>query len=180
MSLITDTINSLIDSRLKMQTVLCQVNSVDTANKTCNCSPVNGGADFLNVRLQATTKDNNLGVTVFPKVDSLVVVGLIEDNSSAACVLVTTEVTDMMIKTEGFEWYLSGSQLLFNEGLNGGLVIIQNLVDRLNVIEKAHNKLLIDYNSHIHAGNGVISSKISTAKVGLTQVAQLENDKIKH
>jgi len=173
-------INSLIDRKLKMQTIVCEVLRVTESVATCDCRPVNGAADFLGVRLQSAVSSNQLGLIAFPAIGSLVMIGLVERKDGAACVLLTSELSGIKIKMQEFELSLNDNQMLLNGGLNGGLVVLSKLVERLNAIERAHNELLLSYNLHFHAFNTLPPTIQSTASTLITQVAQIENTKIKH
>lgn len=66
----------------------------------------------------------------------------------------------------------------FNNGLNGGMVIVQNLVNRLNNIE---NKLSTHQHSYVSPGGTVTTTTAGTQEISpVTAVSDLENDKVKH
>lgn len=178
--MINDLINKLVDHRFKQQTIVCKVLRVSESNATCDCRPVNGAADFLGVRLQSAIGHEQLGLVAFPAVGSLVLIGLIEGNDSAACVLLSAGLTAIKVKMQDFELDLNTNEMLFNGGLNGGLVIISKLIERLNSLERAHNKLVVSHNAHVHPANGTPSANPSTSSVLITQAGQIENPKIKH
>src|SRR5579859_2541695 len=46
--------------------------------------------------------------------------------------------------------FISAKKTQFNDGKNGGLVLVNDLVDRMNLIENAYNDLVEKFNSHTH------------------------------
>lgn len=46
--------------------------------------------------------------------------------------------------------FISAKNTVFNGGNNGGLVLVNDLVDRMNLIENAYNDLTTKFNSHTH------------------------------
>src|SRR5687768_8991287 len=72
MSSIRDLLKQIIhDEFTEMYGVVCTVTSLDEAENTCVCSPINGDADFIDVRLQA---DPGNGLLMLPAVGSKVIV----------------------------------------------------------------------------------------------------------
>ena len=76
---------------------------------------------------------------------------------------------------------------MFYNRLIKGLTKLEKLVSRLNAIEDAHNNLLNEYKTHVHAG--VMSGSGSTAvmvppssqiNVEKSNIDDLENKKITH
>jgi hypothetical protein len=78
--------------------VLCKVVAVDDATTTIDAEPVNGDAPLFDVRLQANFEQN--GVTIFPKVNSLVIVSVLEDTSFVA---MFSEIEKIIVKKDDFD-----------------------------------------------------------------------------
>ena len=78
--------------------VVCTVDSVDAANRQCNCTPVSGDAtsSLPNVQLMATSND---GLVVFPTVGSVVIVGL--STRGNAFVQMYSQVDGLQYITQG-------------------------------------------------------------------------------
>lgn len=68
---------------------------VDQVNCTCNIDPDNGDSTFFDVRLRSQINENNSGIVIFPKLNSSVIFGMIDENS--ACVLLCTEIEKVTI-----------------------------------------------------------------------------------
>ena len=76
---IRETILEIVKDQFKtVYGVPCTVKSVNSSERTCDCSPINDDADILDVRLLAG--DGN-GLTYIPKVGSVVIVKMISDVS---------------------------------------------------------------------------------------------------
>ena len=96
--------------------------SVDRSDQSIDVRPADGGADILNVRLQAALDQQELGVIIFPKVGSEVVVMAINDNWNSAFVVATTEIDQVMVTIEKVQMSLTKEGLLLkreNETLRG-------------------------------------------------------------
>ena len=95
--------------------------SVDEASKTVKVSLVNG-EDIDDVRLQQVPGD--LGILLKPAVDSLVIVAFTDN---------TTAYVSMFSELE---------ELVFQNGVNGGLIKIDDLVTKLNDLNTKYNDLV--------------------------------------
>lgn len=164
---IRDILKQIIhDEFVEMYGVPCTVKSVDEDAKTCVCSPVNGDADFIDVRLQAHSGN---GVLIFPTVGSNVIVQPI--NTATGYLSMFSQVDSI--------------QLL--DGSFGGLIKISDLVGQLNSIENKVNDVISALKTHTHTGvsTGGGTSGPSTAFTSITDlsgttVEDIENDKITH
>lgn len=145
--------------------LLCTVSEINVMDSTCKCSPINGDADILEVRLQATLGG---GLYLKPVEGSLVLV--VMANDTLGFVVLTSELEEVV--------YFDGSL--------GGLIRINDLVTKVNAIENKVNEIISTFNTHVHSGvtTGAGSSAVTpTGIVGTltnTVVADLENDKVKH
>ena len=138
-----------------IQSTLCKVVSVD--GLLCDCSPINGNADMLEVRLNASGLN---GFVITPKVGSYV----------------------MVTKFERFEAFISSfsdvDKIAFNGGANDGLVLVNQLVNKLNALENKVNSIITTFNTHVHAGvtTGSGSSAVTPTLVTGTLTPTVKND----
>lgn len=123
---------------------------------TIDCSPIDGKADYLDVKLQT---EQASGVLIIPKVGSIVMVEQV--SSDTAYVSMVGEV----------------DEVIFLDGNNGGMVKVSELVDKLNTLEER-----MFTHQHISAAPASITTvdPASNPIIPQTQVAELANDKIKH
>jgi hypothetical protein len=148
-----------------LYSVLCKVKSVDTTNNTCDCEPINGDANLLDVRLMA---QNTNGFLIIPTVDSTVVVTMI--NKYTGYVAMFSDVEKIYLNGDNYD----------------GLVKVADLVEKLNNLENAFNQHLTTYNTHTHAG--VVTGYSTTAPpvapdtqvLTPTQQLELENTTVVH
>lgn len=167
--------------------------SVDEKKMTCSVRILMLDADVPDVLLNVNTS-NVKGIVAIPEDSSNVWVSWIEGQ---LCVLKAAKVKKVMIDVP--QVLVSCPDVQFNEGKNGGLIIIQKLVDKINRLEKKvddittkHNGLETSFNAHTHAyspGPGTptptappipISSNSSTPIGTPTKKSDIENTKIKH
>jgi hypothetical protein len=144
----------------EVYSIVCKVDSVNASEKTCDCSPVDGKADLLGVRLMA---QNQTGFYIIPKVDSIVVVTMI--NGFTGYVAMFSEVDEIQLNGDNYD----------------GLVMVQELTDKLNNLENAFNNHILAYNTHTHAGvtSGFSSTAITTPDTQvLTPTTQIEIENI--
>jgi hypothetical protein len=155
---------------LQFESVACNVIDVDTTNMTCDCAPINGDADFLDVRLNA---DYTKGFTLIPKKNSVVIVSQLSD--ATAYVAMYSDVDQI---------YLAGDS-------NGGLVNVNILSTALNTLQTEINTLKTTIGANLTA-MGValvaVDGGVTTAQAGVLNgvvlpqinISQIENKKVLH
>jgi len=177
--------------------LVCTVDAVDEKARTIDCTPLNEGAPLLGVNLQAN-QGADYGLWLYPEVGSFVIVGFVADG--AAGVVLSTEkikqaeivigdtsaVMDadgLRIDTDKMSAHINRENIILNDGNLGGMVIIQNLTDKLNELVKTVNDLVSKYNTHVHmcAGPGSLSKSADVTAVSAATFnkADYENEKIK-
>ena len=147
-----------------LYSIVCTVAAIDTDANTCDCEPVDGTADLLDVKLMAQSTN---GFLIIPKIDSVVVVTMI--NKYTGYVSMFSDIDSIQLNGKNFD----------------GLVKIEDLVTKLNNLEKAFNNHITSYNSHTHAGvtSGFASTGIAapdTQHLTETVKSDLENTKVSH
>lgn len=145
--------------------LVCTVDAVDKTARTIDCSPINEGAPLLGVNLQAN-QGADFGLCLFPEIGSFVVVGFIADGAAGAVLLTekiesaeivigdTSAVMDadgVRIDVGDISAHLDKDAVTFNGGDLGGLVKVEDLTNRLNIIENDINKLKTAFSSWVVA-----------------------------
>ena len=144
--------------------LVCTVDSVDYDARTVDCTPLNEGAPLLGVNLQAN-QNSTFGLVAFPRVGSYVVVGFVAEGS-AGIVLLTDDIESLQLVIsdsttqitadenglsvnvgDNISAVLSADNIIFNGGSLGGLVKIEELTERLNIIENDINTLKTVFSS---------------------------------
>lgn len=128
-------LNVMAKGHVKTQTVWAVVKSVDWDDKTMVATGVRDDLDFNNVLLGIGS------YYIKPAIGSKCLLGLVE-NIDAASYLIQAESADLIeyngkvISLTGTdEVNIDSAQVTINGGENGGLVIVQSLVDRINLLE---------------------------------------------
>jgi len=169
----------------KIYSQQCIVKSVDSNKRTCVCTPVDSGADLLNVRIEAdltvNTDDDPInsspkGFFVIPKVGSLVIVSYLSKTDSY--VSAWTEISDIIVISDLFK---------FNDGSLGGLIKINDLVNRLKDYESLFTQLKTDFNAWTPVPNDggaalktILSAGFLTKIVPITVKADFEDTAVIH
>jgi hypothetical protein len=109
-----------------IQSKLCKVMNVD--GFICDCEPIDGSADFLDVRINAGLTE---GVLITPKVGSIVMVT--KYAKFEAFLSLITEAESIEITCDN---------IVYNGGGNGGMVLVKELVKKINALEELTNTLL--------------------------------------
>lgn len=151
---------------LTYESTVCTIikNSIDTTNMTCDCLPINGDAEFFDVRLNANyTK----GFTLIPKDESVVVVTQLSD--ATAYVSMVSDVDNIYLASDD----------------NGGLVKVNDLVSKLNDIENKVNTIITTFNAHTHVASSfgaptTVPPSLIVGTLTPTQVNDLENKTVLH
>lgn len=157
-------------NKQEIYSLVCNVDSVDLGNRTCVCTPVNGGAELQDVRIQASI-GSSLGLFIEPEVDSKVVVSFL--SREIAYISLFSDIKNVHLDfTE---------KVIFNGGSNGAMVKIGDLVTQLNDIENKVNDIILTYNGHTHVETGSSTNATLSQIVGLlplTTVTDIDNPEI--
>lgn len=148
----------------EVYSIVCTVDSVNVIEKTCDCTPIDGKADLLGVRLMA---QNQTGFYIIPKVGSVVVVTMI--NGFTGYVAMFSEVEEIQLNGDNYD----------------GLPQIQKLVEKYNNLENKVNDIIAWSATHTHLGvtSGFSSTGVAVivgAPLVPTTQIELENTTVKH
>lgn len=141
---------------------VCTVSAVSLADLTCTCTPVNGDADLLDVRLISQSAN---GFLILPSVDSIVIVSSIDNRTYYVSMF--SEVDEIQLNGDTYD----------------GLVKVGDLVTKLNNLENKVNAIIAAYNAHIHVETGASTAPTVSLVVGTltpTVQANIENTRVKH
>ncbi len=143
-----------------------EVVSVDTDKRNCKCTIITGKAqNEITVRLMSAVGD---GILIKPSVESTV------------SVLMSKKVDPIIFQ------YSDIDEIIILGGDLHGLIKIEDLVKKLNNVEKALNTHITKFNTHTHTGvqSGGSSTAVpaATDTQHLTETTQqdLENKNISH
>lgn len=180
--------------------LVCTVDAVDKAARTIDCSPINEAAPLLGVNLQAN-QGCGFGLCIFPEVGSYVVVGFVADGAAGVVLLsekiesaeivigkssAVMDADGLRIDVDGISARLDKNAVTFNGGKLGGLVRVEDLTKRLNIIENDINALKAIFSGWVPVaqdGGAALKSAVSTwAGDRLTPTTRndYENEKVKH
>lgn len=159
------------------------VDAVD--GRTCTVIPVGmpDDAKLENVRLSADI-NGSAGLVVTPVEGSVVLVGRI--SAADHVVLVCSEIEKVELISGDATLEMADGEITMNGGGNGGLVIVAELVSKLNALEEKVNELLQTLQGVVIqlAPSGTYPLATDFAAVmpiqPVTQPADIENDKVKH
>ena len=171
--------------------LVCTVDEVDKTARTIDCTPINEGAPLLGVNLQAN-QEADYGFCLFPEKGSFVVVGFVADGA-AGVVLLTEKIESaeivigdgLRIKTEKMSADINRENIIFNGGDLGGLIKVEDLTKRLNLIENDINKLKTAMSGWTPApqdGGAALKTAAASwygAQLTTTKRGDYENTKIK-
>ncbi len=145
----------------------CKVSNVDTTKYTCDCSPINGDADYLGVKYNA----NGLkGFVLEPKEDSVVIITVTSE---------TTAYVSMVSEVE---------QIYLNGDGDGGLIKITDITNELNnrytVLKNIFLAIATAADTGISSAGGTpgVVTAYNAIQASLTSLNKTayENTKIKH
>lgn len=146
--------------------VLATVDAIDEENLTCNVTPLPDGAPLLDINLSIDVATHG-GLTILPAVGDFVLVAL------------TSDCTGYVINS-------GKGRIVLNGGSNGGLVVIDRLVDKLNQLEKEVNDLKNVFSSWspvVQDGGAALKTSVASwasATIETTKVEDLEDTNVKH
>jgi hypothetical protein len=162
---------------VKPSHIVGKVVDVNESEFTCTVKPITGGAEYHGVKLKPTNDADDNGAIAIPEVNSIVLISYINNDAHNYQLTAFSKISKYTFKCTG--------DILFNDGTNHGLVKVQELTQRLNDLQTAHNKLLNDFMLHLHTDplsgtTGTIVTPPTSTSLVPTQQSEIENSKIKH
>ncbi len=180
-------LRDLIKKTSPMQVVAAKVKSVDETDYTCEADPVDGAATIGRIRLKPVIDDSDTGMIVIPVVGSYILVGLLMNKDTQPFMVQWSKAKKVLIKTNyGATLEMDNQGVINMNGDSlGGMVKVQQLVQRLNNIESKLNAHLLLYNAHTHPVSGAVTLiptpvDIQNMIQPITTQQDLENLKVKH
>lgn len=163
--------------------VVCSVESVNEDTRTCDCVAISGkaGVDIPGVQLMAEVDD---GFLLIPAVESTVIVAYSKRN--VPYITMFSEITKVLIITGDTTIEVKDGSIKLNDGTFGGLIKIEELINKINRLENKVNSFIEKYNIHTHTGvqtGGGISGTTPSTETEIqpvTQKSDLENTLITH
>jgi len=156
----------------KKQTIIFSAKVIRVLNKVCDVEY--NGMTITGVKLSPVLDSSNTSVMIKPTPNSYITV--IDASMGDLRDLYAILFTDV-------------SDIIIDEGKNGGLIKIKELTDKINGLVGTVNALVQAYNSHIHtttavdaAGKPCVINPIVNKATGATELQrnEYENIKIKH
>lgn len=163
---------------------VCEVTSLDRSTRTIDCLPLDETAPILGASLQADSGGTQ-GLTLYPRVGSLVIVGLVE-GTPLGIILLADELDELEVQIGDQQISITREGITLNEGKLGGIVKIADLTSKLNTLERDLNTLKQALTSWTPVPqDGGASLKASVApwagrQIQLTRQGDYEDTKIKH
>lgn len=151
----------------EIYSIPCTVDSVDTSSKVCYCVPLDGRGDLQDVRLMA---DNTTGLLIIPKVNSIVLVTMINDTTGYLAMF--SEIESIALNGDNYD----------------GLIKVQELLTEINnrntTLKTAITTALTSLDASIVAlgGASVSASAFTAATATIVNIlnSQVINTTVKH
>lgn len=178
MSRLAQVIQQLSGTHLKndVSYMEAEVVSVDLSTRSCVVQSVSGNdaVNIENVSLMAAVDD---GFLLVPAVGSIVFIAHSTYEKPFICLF--SEIEKVIIVTGGISIEVDSNGVVFNDGSLGGMVKVESIVQRLNLIESKVNSIITAYNAHTHPSNGSPTASIIAGTLSSTSRGDIENEKIK-
>lgn len=165
-NIIADSIKKIAKEDEEIYSIVCKAKNINLTELKCDCSPIDGSADILEVRLMA---EANTGFLIVPKNNSTVIVTML--NKFTGYVSMFSEIDEIRLNGDNYD----------------GLVKISDLITKLNNLENKVNIIINTFNAHTHpyvnVSTPATTSPSATPVVGTltpTQQVELENQTVKH
>ncbi len=170
--------------------LLCTVDSISEDGFTCDCTPISGNAttSIPAVKLNAERND---GFLITPAVGSTILVGTSTRNNYYVLLYSDIQkVTCIIDSTNGYEFDSTG--FVWNDGLLGGLVKVNDLLTKINQLEAFENQVKVAVAAIAAAGSGSPGTPVTNATLAAffasvsptpvvpTTLIEIEDTKVKH
>jgi hypothetical protein len=124
----TQAVEQLIKKNEKLIIVSAVVKEIDGNSFTASRE---GMADLLEVRLNSVLTPIENHLTVVPKLGSVVLLGIIENNKSDAVLLSCSEIDKVQVKQSGLEFEMSEGKFVFKNTAANLKDIIKNALNAI-------------------------------------------------
>jgi|LSQX01.2.fsa_nt_gb hypothetical protein len=153
---------------------VCEVTDVNGGK--CNAMPLDGSAEFKDVRLNTVSSDT-AGIVITPAKKSLVLVHQI--SSVDSYVSQFSEIEKIDIEIGDIKLHLNANEIVFNEG-DLGLVKIDKLIAWMQKVSDDLQDLSTSLSAHPVVGNGAALALTFVPSVSSPNRTDFEDTKIKH
>lgn len=157
------------------ESIIGKVVSIDNASMTCEVDPIDDQPNLVDVRFSAMENPTS-GIIPVPVMGSAVIVS--QTATGQQYISLFSEIDTFQI---------TSNQFTFNDGANGGLINISDLVTKMNNLENKINDVITALKTHTHAGvqtgvgvSGTSPSFSSINNLINTTVSDLEDATVKH
>ena len=151
----------------------------EVGESTCTVSRDN--APTLNdVRLNSISGDLESYLTVYPAVDSEVLVGIIEGMQTEAVLLKCSKIEKIMVRIGEMKLFFDAEGQILNDGNNGGLVNILKLLEWMQKVYADLQTLKGLLSTTPVAGNGSPLAIVFNPTTSSPKQNELEDTKVKH
>lgn len=164
---------------------LAKVVSVNETELTCVVEMLKNETEYQGVRLRSVIDDGVDGIYAIPEVDSIVVVGELDNNRQAMFVVKCSSISKYVLQIGNMSLIMDVNEVVFNGGNYGGLIKVSDLVSKINRIEdklKSHQ--------HVYINAAAVATLTTPASAFLppdttlvftnTTVSDIENEEVKH
>ncbi|MGJ1198830.1 hypothetical protein ACR777_05340 [Sphingobacterium spiritivorum] len=107
-----------------------QVISVDKSENTCDVSPMDGGADILDVQLRAAAEGTS-GCVNYPSPGSIVLVAPIDNSKSSFAVIMFSEVEEIHTEIDKTKLIINKTGVTISKGNDSLKGILTDIVDQM-------------------------------------------------
>lgn len=137
------------------------------------------------VRLNAIIGQIDSNLTIIPKVGSTVLFSLIDNDCNEAFILSSSCPEEIDIKIENTSLSIKKDQVLINEGSNGGLIKINDLISELGKLSNRVDTIFTGFSKLIPDSPGAGSAGLTAALKAIIasdkeNFSNIENSKVKH
>lgn len=149
------------------------------------CTVKIDGLELSDVRLTPTTSPRDDTILLTPAKDSFVLVGSLSGDLNNLCVLASDTLASVTLTIGTIGVFIDKQGVVFNGGELGGLVKLDDLTKKINVLENQLNQfknILKEWTPAPNDGGAALKASISTwagQPIAITQRSDLENLKVK-
>lgn len=180
---IRQALKNFVKNREKQTLIIGKVIKIDKTNNSIDVE-IDGELVAYNVKLTAS-EDSNISIIIYPKINSYVIIGIIENNFSNAALIKYSDIESIAVFSDAIT--LASNSVVYNGGNNGGLIKIAELINSLNKIERDLTLLKANISSISTQTTPLTGTTLAAAlSVYLQNIIpetlrpSLENIKIKH